>query len=392
MTNQELNRLLRELRARVPADAAEQLEREPPERVDEALKHLPQQFATRVAAHLPDSLRPARFAAAEDSAPNTIDELMEAPRGVLPPHTTVTRAIEFIRTAEDSAEITYLYVADYDMKLRGLVVLRELLLADPEQKLDELMITNPYRFTAGMEVLDAVKAAARRQYPVYPVCDADGRLVGLVRGWRLMEAQAFEISAQSGKMVGVSGEERIETPLVPAFKMRHPWLQVNLMTAFLDVFVVGMFSGTIEKIVALAAFLPVLAGQSGNTGCQTLAITLRGMTLGELDNFPVRKLFFKEMRLGVFNGLFTGIPAGLAMWWYAHHMGTAHPEMLALTVWLAMIGGCFVASFAGVFIPLTLKRFGADPVTASAIFLTTCTDIAGMGLMLVLATSLVTIT
>jgi magnesium transporter len=389
MTSQELNRLLRELRARVPADAAEILEREPSARVDEALGHLPQQFATRIAAHLPDALRPARYAAADDKSPDTVDELMEAPRGVLPPNTTVARAIEFIRTAEDSAEITYLYVAEYDMKLRGLLVLRELLLADPQQTLEELMITNPYRFQAGMEVLEAVKAAARRQYPVYPVCDADGKLVGLVRGWRLMEAQAFEISAQSGRMVGVSGEERIETPAVAAFKMRHPWLQVNLLTAFLDVFVVGMFSGTIEKVVALAAFLPVLAGQSGNTGCQTLAITLRGMTLGELDAFPIRKLFFKEMRLGLFNGLCTGVPAGLAMWWYAAHMGTAHAEMLALTVWLAMTGGCLVASTAGVLIPLTLKRFGADPVTASAIFLTTCTDIAGMGLMLVLATSLV---
>src|ERR1041385_8602190 len=190
-------------------------------------------------------------------------------------------------------EITYIYVAEYNMKLLGLIVLRDLLLAEPGETLADVMISNPFRFPTDAKVLDAVKAAARRQYPVYPVCDAEGRLVGLVRGWRLMEAQAFEISAQSGRMVGVSGEERVDTPVVPAFRMRHPWLQVNLLTAFLDVFVVGMFSGTIEKVVVLAAFLPVLAGQSGNTGCQTLAITLRGMTLGEMENFPVRKLFFK---------------------------------------------------------------------------------------------------
>src|SRR5262252_4948890 len=146
-------------------------------------------------------------------------------------------------------------------------------------------------------------------------------------------------------MVGVDKDERIFTGIWAAFKMRHGWLQVNLLTAFAAGFVVSLFEGTITQIVALAAFLPVLAGQSGNTGCQTLAITLRGMTLGEMENFSARQLFFKEGRLGLFNGLFTGIPAGLAMWWYASPAENA--MMLGLTVWLAMIGGCFVASIAG---------------------------------------------
>ena len=388
METQELNRLLRELRARVPADAANLLEKEAPASIEEALVALPAHFAQRIAAHLPDHLRPARFASAdEDAAPDVIGELMEAPRGVLSADTTVAQAVEFLRSAEGVGEITYLYVADADQRLRGLVVMRDLLLAKPEAPLGEVMISNPFRFTADAKVLDAVKAAARRQYPVYPVCDADGRLIGLVRGWRLMEAQAFEISTQAGAMVGASREERVATPLLPAFRMRHPWLQVNLLTAFLDVAVVGMFSDTIEKLVVLAAFLPVLAGQSGNTGCQTLAITLRGMTLGQMENYPASRLLFKELRLGLMNGLFTGLVAGAAMWWYA----SPNPDAakLALTVWLAMIGGCAIASTTGVLIPLLLKRFGADPVTASAIFLTTCTDIAGMGLMLVLATALI---
>jgi magnesium transporter len=387
MASQELNRLLRDLRARVPADAAEELEKEPPERVDEALGHLPIQFATRVAAHLPDNLRPARFASAEDPVPNTIAELMEAPRGVLPPHTTVARAIEFLRTAEDVGEITYLYVAEYDMRLRGLIVLRDLLLADPNEKLEDLMISNPFKFTAEYDVLEAVKAAARRQYPVYPVCDAEGRLVGLVRGWRLMEAQAFEISAQSGRMVGLSKEERISTGLWESFRKRHPWLQVNLLTAFLAGAVVSMFSGTIEKIVALAAFLPILAGQSGNNGCQALAITLRGYTLGELDSYPLRKLLAKEVSLGFLNGLLTGAVAGLAMWFTADDKAQA--PILGLVIMLAMTGACMASGFFGVLVPLVLKRFGADPATASSIFLTTGTDIAGMGLMLFLATTMV---
>src|SRR5690606_38187406 len=139
--------------------------------------------------------------------------------------------------------------------------------------------------------------------------------------------------------------------------------------------------GTITQIVALAAFLPILAGQSGNTGCQALAITLRGMTLGDLNHFPVRKLITKELILGAMNGVLTDIVAGLAMYWSAG----GNPQeavMLGIVILLAMTGACMASGLFGVLVPLTLKRFGADPCTASSIFLTTGTDIAGMGLML----------
>ena len=113
-----------------------------------------------------------------------------------------------------------------------------------------------------------------------------GRLVGMVRGQALFERQAFEISAQAGSMVGVEKEERVGTHWWRSFRLRHPWLQLNLLTAFIAAAVVGVFQDTIDRIVVLAAFLPVLAGQSGNTGCQALAVTLRGMTLGELRPAP----------------------------------------------------------------------------------------------------------
>jgi magnesium transporter len=240
-----------------------------------------------------------------------------------------------------------------------------------------------------MDVADAVKAAIYRHYPVYPVVDADRHVIGVVRGWRLFERQAIEISAQSGQMVGVDREERLYTGIWTAFKMRHGWLQVNLLTAFAAGFVVSLFQGTISQIVALAAFLPILAGQSGNTGCQALAITLRGITLGDLNSHPVRKLIGKELTLGAMNGLLTGTIAGLAMWWSAGGNGNPQSVLLGLVILLAMIGACMASGLFGVLVPLTLQRFGADPCTASSIFLTTGTDIAGMGLMLVLATMLV---
>ena len=377
--------LVRDLKSRVPVDAAELLAKQTPDRVAAALEMLPPDIAARISEHLPG----ARQADAEQIKVAThISDLMEPVHGVLPAHTTVAQAIEFLRSEDTPTEqITYLYVADGGDCMLGLVVMRDLIVSPPATPLSAIMIKDPFHVTPQMKVGDAVKLAAKRHYPVYPVCDGQGHIIGIVRGWKLFERQAIEISAQSGSMVGVNKEERLATPVGPAFAQRHPWLQVNLLTAFLDVFVVGMFSGTIEKIVALAAFLPLLAGQSGNTGCQALAITLRGMTLGDAEGYPKRKMFYKELSLGLLNGVFTGLIAAGAMYWYASPSPDA--AKLALTIWLAMVGGCIVAGTAGVGIPLLLKRFGADPVTASAIFLTTCTDLAGMGLMLVLATVIV---
>jgi magnesium transporter len=225
---------------------------------------------------------------------------------------------------------------------------------------------------------------------VYPVVAADGKLIGNVRGWRLAERQVIEISAQAGRMVGVT-EEQVDTPLWEAFKKRHIWLQINLVTAFLAGGVVSMFEGTITQVVVLAAFLPILACQSGNTGCQALAISLRGLTLGNFDQIPRARLLFKEGALGVMNGIGTGLVAALAMWFYAGSAegSTASPVMLGLTILLAMTGACLSSGLSGVLIPVTLRKFGFDPATASSIFLTTVTDIVGMGLMLLLATTLV---
>ena len=313
---------------------------------------------------------------------------MEPALAVLPLTTTVQEAIAFLRNHEASRQITYMYVTDAQNKLIGLVVLRDLILAEPHETLKDVMLPEPFALTTDMDLAEADKAAIHRHYPVYPVVDADQHVIGVVRGWRLFERQAIEISAQSGQMVGVDKEERLYTGIWSAFKMRHPWLQVNLLTAFAAGFVVSLFEGTITQIVALAAFLPILAGQSGNTGCQALAITLRGMTLGDLNHFPVRKLIAKELALGAMNGVLTGIVAGLAMYWTAG--GSAHEALLlGFVILLAMTGACMASGLFGVLVPLTLRRLGADPCTASSIFLTTGTDIAGMGLMLGLATMLV---
>jgi magnesium transporter len=380
--------LVRAVRARVPMDAAHMLARETPERISEVFAELPQVLVSHIKAYLPADLRSKVSQSFSDVVENTVAEMMEPALAVLPQSMSVVEAIAFLRNHETPRLITYIYVTNAQNELVGLVVIRDLLLADADETLEDVMLAEPFALTADMDLAEADKAAIHRHYPVYPVVDADRHVIGVVRGWRLFERQAIEISAQSGQMVGVDKEERLYTGIWPAFKMRHPWLQVNLLTAFAAGAVVSLFEGTITQIVALAAFLPILAGQSGNTGCQALAITLRGLTLGDLNHYPVRKLLVKELVLGAMNGALTGIVAGLAMYWTAG--GNPHEAVvLGFVILLAMTGACMASGLFGVLVPLTLKRFGADPCTASSIFLTTGTDIAGMGLMLLLATILV---
>jgi magnesium transporter len=385
----ELVRLTRAVRTRVPLDAAQLLARETPERVAEVLSELPQTLADRIQSHLPPELRRQTAEELAEVVEGTVREMMEPALALFPQSATVQQAIEFLRSHPSPQEITYLYVTAADETLLGLVVIRDLILSEPGETLGEVMLPRPFALEVDMEVPEAVKAAVHRHYPVYPVVDSEQHVVGIVRGWRLFERQAIEISAQSGQMVGVDKEERLQTGIWAAFRLRHPWLQVNLLTAFLAGFVVSLFEGTISQIVALAAFLPILAGQSGNTGCQALAITLRGITLGDMEKFSIRRLLRKEVMLGAMNGMLTGSVAGLAMWWTAGRDGNEQAPLLGFVILLAMTGACMTSGMFGVLVPLALRRFGADPATASSIFLTTGTDIAGMGLMLALATTLV---
>ena len=320
---------------------------------------------------------------------NTIGSLMDPPLGVLHPDSTIGEAIDELRKLVKRAFITYFYVTNHLGRLVGVVVMREMLLGDRSQRLEEIMLRDPFFLTPDMKLTDAMRAVLNRHFPVYPVCELDGRLVGLVRGQTLFEAQAIEISAQAGSMVGVEKEERLSTPWPRSLKFRHPWLQLNLVTAFVAAAVVGVFQDTIDQIVVLAVFLPVLAGQSGNTGCQALAVALRGMTLGELRPGREKVLVFKEAFLGLLNGALVGMTAGAGMFFYARSQDNPDAWLLGVIVAIAMTASCVISGLSGALIPMTLKRLGADPATASSIFLTTATDVASMGIFLGLATALI---
>ena len=304
------------------------------------------------------------------------------------PEQSVGEVTGRIRQLVKKIFITYVFVIDEDSRLIGIVTMRDLLVSDPSVRIEEIMLRKPFFLWADIDVMEAMKQVVHRHFPVYPVCDAGGRLVGLVRGQALFEEQAFVISAQAGRMVGVSNEERLGTPWPTSLKLRHPWLQLNLLTAFVAAAVVGIFQNTLDQMVILALFLPVLAGQSGNTGCQALAVTLRGMTLGDMEQGSQKGLVIKEMRLGLLNGILVGMTAGLGMYFVASSQDNPMAIHLGVIVLVAMTGSCVISGLSGALIPLGLKKVGADPATASSIFFTTATDVASMGIFLGLATLL----
>jgi len=382
-----------------PRTAAERLAEYTDERIGDVLLQLHVGHAVEIFEEFPEDRRQHIAAATpfghghlwltgQDYPEGTVGRLVERPPAVFRAEDTVAFVTERLREIVKKRMVVYIFVTEQDGHLIGLVAFRELLFAKPDQRLDEIMIARPFSLRPDAELEVAMREVVTRHYPVYPVCDGSNRLVGMVKGQTLFEQQAYEISAQAGSMVGVEKEERLATPWPRSFRFRHPWLQLNLLTAFVAGSVVGLFQDTVNEIVLLAAFLPVLAGQSGNTGCQALAVTLRGMTLGELRALKPATLMLKEAWLGLANGLVVGLVAGTAMYFYASGQHNSHALGLAAIVVAAMAVSCVMSGIAGVAIPMLLKRLGADPATASSIFLTTATDVVSMGSFLGLATVL----
>jgi magnesium transporter len=388
------------VRRRAPLDAVPLLLREDDATVTALLACLDPTLAVRILACLPEA-RSAALAASPAAplggqwtlnlgfADDSVGRYMEPPVGTFHGETPVGEAVEALRPLAEVRQVVYAFVVDAEQRLEGVVAMRDLLFAEPQQRLEDVMVSEPFYFRAESSLEDAMRAVLLRHYPVYPVCDASRRLLGLVRGYALFERQTFALTAQPGQMVGIEKEEQLSTSWRRSLRLRHPWLQLNLLTAFVAGAVVGLFENTIAQVVAIAAFLPVLAGQSGNTGCQALAVTLRGMTLNQLKPGMERRLLAKEALLGLCNGALVGLTAALGMLLYALVNGTQRPLALAAVVLLAMLGSCVASGVTGVLVPLTLRRLGADPATASTIFLTTATDVVSMGLLLALATVLV---
>jgi len=399
-TRAEIHALLPTLVDCAPGEVARILDHYPDEFVAQILASLNPALAQSVLERFKSERRQKIIAAAspeirlqwirnEGYPENAIGHMMEPALAVFRAATTVAEATTELRYFVKRAFITYVFVVDDDERLRGVVAMREMLLARPDQRLDEIMIGDPFYLTPKMPLVEAMKATMVRHYPVYPVCNTDGKLLGLIRGQMLFEAETVELSLQAGSMVGVEREERLTTPWTKSFRFRHPWLQANLILGFLAAAVVVYFQGTIDRLVALAVFLPVVIGQSSNTGVQTLAVALRGMTLGELKAGGGLGLIVKETFLGFLNGALTGVSAALGMFIFATIQKSPVALKLSLVVFFSLAGSCLISGVFGASIPLLLRKLGTDPANSSSIVLTTITDVTTLAVFLGLATWLI---
>jgi magnesium transporter len=353
-----------------PNEAADLLQQLPPVTRRNALAQLPTEAA--------DGLR-ALLRYPEDTAGGVMSNRFIA----LHEDMTVEQVRELLRVRaqeERTEDIAYLYVTDSQQRLAGIVGLRDLVFSRAERRMSEIM-NRDVKFVR----VDADKEELARQFEHYhflglPVLDAEGRLVGVVKASDALEVANEEATEDMQLMVGLSGEERALTPWYHSIRRRLPWLYINLATAFLAAAVVGLFEGTIAKWTALAVFLPIIAGQGGNAGMQTLTVVIRDLALGELTLGDGSRALLKEIILGLLNGLAIGLVVGLIGWWWRDSL------MLGWVAGAAMLLNMLAAAMAGVLIPLGLKALRLDPALASSIFLTTVTDVAGFFFFLGLAT------
>lgn len=278
--------------------------------------------------------------------------------------------------------ITDLVVTDDDGKYSGLVSLQTAALADPDDDLGSLARRDAPSVHPMSSREEVVELLDKYRLSSLPVVDLDGRVVGILRHDSLVRAAEQEALADVQAMVGVSKEERALASPFQAVKSRLPWLNINLLTAFLAAGVVGLFDRTIERFTMLAVLLPIVAGQSGNTGAQALAVTMRGLALREVRGNHLWRLVRKELVAGSINGLSIGVvtSAGVYLW-------TFNPG-LTLIMGVSMVLAMAISGAAGVTVPMLLRALGRDPAVASSILLTTVTDVSGFFIFLGLATVL----
>ncbi|GAB5562004.1 MAG: magnesium transporter [Synoicihabitans sp.] len=294
---------------------------------------------------------------------------------------TVADAIAQLRR-QKTQPLASVFILNDEMQVTGEVDMQRLALATPEQELQSL--SKPIRaFALALDPRNEVaeKMEAGRLQSL-PVLDGNERLIGIVDEAAIVDTLRESVSADLQTMVGASKDERALSSAWFAVKKRQPWLQINLLTAFLAAAVVGMFEDTIARYTALAILLPIAAGQSGNTGAQALAVTMRGLTLREITVRHWLRVLMKESGAAVINGVAIAITCGLGVLIWSRSLG------LALIIALAMISSMTIAAAAGALVPIALKKLGQDPALSSSIILTTITDIAGFISFLGIATLL----
>src|SRR5215207_8051305 len=295
---------------------------------------------------------------------------------------TVGESITELQSNRDVEMVFYLYVVDERRHLVGVVSLRRLLLVAPETPLKRIMTADLISARVDMDQEEVARQVASYNLLAIPVVDEENKLVGVITVDDVIDVIKDEATEDVYRLAGLSGDDRVFSTPSESLRKRLPWLQVNLVTAFLAASVVALFEGTIARWATLAVFMPVVAGMGGNAAMQTLTVIVRGIALGELTFANTRKALFKEALVGLANGIGCGIVAALVVWLWKGSPG------LGAVIGAAMVINMFVAATAGTLIPLGLRALKVDPALASSVFITTLTDVFGFLSFLGLATML----
>jgi magnesium transporter len=313
-----------------------------------------------------------------DSAGRLMDARVTALRGEM----TAAEALDRLRRTRRPGRVRFVFLVDEEGRLEAAVDLQDLALADGDAPLRALAQPAAAAVSALQPREEIAARLEQFRLEELPVVDAHGHLLGVIRSEILLQTLQDETSADLQAMVGVGREERALSPVNLAVRKRLLWMEINLVTAFLAASVVGLFESTIAQFTALAVLLPVVAGQSGNAGAQALAVTMRGLALREIGMRQWLRLLFKELRVGLFNGIVIALTTALGVYVWSGSEG------LALVIALAMVLSMSIACAAGAMVPIVLTRLGQDPAQSSSIILTTVTDIAGFFSFLGIATLL----
>ncbi len=315
---------------------------------------------------------------------DTAGGLMTTDLVAVPGTATAAEAIEEVRRqAREMGDDFYaIFVVDGRHRLLGTVSLQDVVLADPEERVAELVEEPVAAVPVTLDQEDVGRLMARYNVPSIPVVGADHVLLGRITWDDVMDVIEAEQTEDLLRLAGVTADEEVRGGWWDAVRSRLPWLFVNLGTAVLAAFVVYIYRESIAEAAVLAAIMPVIAGMGGNAATQALAVTVRRLALGEDSSLERWGVVGKELLVGMFNGVVLGTIAGLASYWWLGNF------VLGFVVLLSMWGNLIIASLGGAFVPILLDRIGIDPAVASSVFVTTLTDLGGFFLLLGLATRL----
>lgn len=363
--------------------AAALLEDVPHDLFSHIISHIDPQKAAEIFARLPHEKRRSLLDHLPDKTKKLIVELLTYPADsagrIMSPEVIAFRhdmkvkdAIAKIKhLAQKRFPASYVYVVDDENHLIGVINMRDLMLSSGDTTLEHVMRKDIFSINCFTDREIIAKELSERQFFAAPVVDNENHLLGVVKTDQLIQHVNEEATEDLQKMFGAGGDERAFSPLKFVIRKRLPWLYVNLGTAFLAAAVVALFENIIAKVTILAVFLPVVAGQGGNAGAQSLAVVMRGLVMREIPAHKIKNLIFKEAKAGFINGIVIGIVTAIVAWVWGHN------PFLGLVIGLGMIVNLVVAGLAGAGIPIAMKAVGLDPAQSSSIILTTITDVVG---------------